>query len=263
MRSALAVLPLFALMRFGLADLDWDDVPGNCRSQCEPVDTIFTDCAREVGTDVSVDFFRNGTLDLDNDGRPDRDEIPGPDDDDRDDNDRDDNRDDNRDNDRDDDPAVEQRYVDCVCNKQNARTDFPNCSDCLIRNNYRDTEVGDFVRACRFSGATGVTSNNTASPTATLTTTNVLLKTSSSLLRSRGCLPLHSSNRIRDRRKAGSSRVERRGNTGGRESLMDQNDSMIAFALVLLVLIVMVFEDWWAERRVLAPRSQSAACNDE
>ncbi|KAK7567327.1 hypothetical protein IWX49DRAFT_596670 [Phyllosticta citricarpa] len=172
MRSALAVLPLFALMRFGLADLDWDDVPGNCRSQCEPVDTIFTDCAREVGTDVSVDFFRNGTLDLDNDGRPDRDEIPGPDDDDRDDNDRDDNRDDNRDNDRDDDPAVEQRYVDCVCNKQNARTDFPNCSDCLIRNNYRDTEVGDFVRACRFSGATGVTSNNTASPTATLTTTN-------------------------------------------------------------------------------------------
>ncbi|KAK7570120.1 hypothetical protein IWX91DRAFT_7655 [Phyllosticta citricarpa] len=139
MRSALAVLPLFALMRFGLADLDWDDVPGNCRSQCEPVDTIFTDCAREVGTDVSVDFFRNGTLDLDNDGRPDRDEIPGPDDDDRDDNDRDDNRDDNRDNDRDDDPAVEQRYVDCVCNKQNARTDFPNCSDCLIRNNYRDT----------------------------------------------------------------------------------------------------------------------------
>ncbi|KAK7518732.1 hypothetical protein IWZ03DRAFT_413704 [Phyllosticta citriasiana] len=185
MRSALAVLSFFALMRFGLADFDWDDVPGNCRSQCEPVDTIFTDCAREVGIDVSVDFFRNGTLDLDNDGRPDRDEIPGPDDDDgpgrgddndRDDNDRDDNRDDNRDNDRDndrdDDPAVEQRYVDCVCNKQNARTDFPNCSDCLIRNNYRDTEVGDFVRACRFPGATGVAPNTTASPTATLTTTN-------------------------------------------------------------------------------------------
>ncbi|KAK8183934.1 hypothetical protein BC567DRAFT_260179 [Phyllosticta citribraziliensis] len=185
MRSAIAIIPLFALMRLGLADLDWNDVPGNCRSQCEPVINIFTDCAREVGTDASVDFFRNGTLDVDRDGRPDVDELPGPgrvdrdgdgdldgpgDDDGPGDGRGNDNNNNNNDRDRDDDPVLEQRYVDCVCNKQNARTDIPNCSDCLIRNGYRDKEAGDFVRACNFAGA-GVP-NNTASPTATLTTTN-------------------------------------------------------------------------------------------
>lgn len=60
----------------------------------------------------------------------------------------------------------------------------------------------------------------------------------------------------------GTSVVGRGEKIDGHESLsMDQNDSMIEFAMVLLVLIVMVVEDWFAER-MLALRSQSDACND-
>ncbi|KAK8200341.1 uncharacterized protein BKA78DRAFT_349209 [Phyllosticta capitalensis] len=168
MRSALAIIPLFALAHLGLADLDWNDIPNTCRDECTPVINAFTDCARQVGTDTSVDFFRNGKVEVNN-GRVEVD-LPGPDG--PNDNGPGRGRDNNNDaNDR-IDQAAEQRYAECVCNKPNASTDIPNCSNCLVQNGYRDKEAGDFARYCNFTTGAAPPPNTTASPTSTFTTTN-------------------------------------------------------------------------------------------
>ncbi|KAK8247383.1 hypothetical protein HDK77DRAFT_442199 [Phyllosticta capitalensis] len=311
MRSALAIIPLFALAHLGLADLDWNDIPNTCRDECTPVINAFTDCARQVGTDTSVDFFRNGKVEVNN-GRVEVD-LPGPDG--PNDNGPGRGRDNNNDaNDR-IDQAAEQRYAECVCNKPNASTDIPNCSNCLVQNGYRDKgekrpltltildELTQYNRgwrlcsvlqlhhwccsAAKYHGKPHVDLHNDKccwqhhpehagsnshlqpdwhaqqQPASPGDRSGVEVWCSKRLggCRARGFArrPLiEFANDATD----GTSVVGRGEKIDGHESLsMDQNDSMIEFAMVLLVLIVMVVEDWFAER-MLALRSQSDACND-